>query len=83
MAMLHKLLPKHSNKNTAMVVEDFLLKIQPDYAHANKSITRPADAIPLGQADVYSSPIELKQKDVFDYPIQMASQTSAQEWISY
>lgn len=76
MAMLHKLLPKHSNKNTAIVVEDFLLKLQPQYAHANKSITRQPDAIPLGQANVYANPIELKQRDVFDAPIQMASQST-------
>ncbi len=71
--MLQKLLPMHSNKNTAIVVENFLLNLQPEYAHLNKSITRPADAIPLGQANVYPNPIELKQQDVFDYPIQMAS----------
>ena len=69
MAMLHKLLPNHSNKKTAIAAEDLLMKLQPQYAHANKSITHPTEAIPLGQANVYPDPIELKQKDVFDYPI--------------
>ena len=59
MQMLHKLLPKQANTKTAIVVEEFLHKIQHDYPK-NNSVTYEQQAIPLRQADVYPEPIQLK-----------------------
>ena len=53
MNMLHKLLPKQANKQTAIVVEEFLHKIQPEYPK-KISVTYENPPIPLRQADVYS-----------------------------
>ncbi len=68
MQMLHKLLPKQSNQKTAIVVEEFLHKIQPEYPK-KISVTYEQPAIPLRQADVFPDPIQLKQADVFDSAI--------------
>ena len=74
MNMLSKLLPSHKNKQTALAAEDFLLKIQPKYTNLNNQVTYEEPAIPMGQADVFPDPIELKQGDVFDAPIKMQAQ---------
>ena len=72
--MLHKLLPSHPNKSTAIVVEDFLHKLKAENPLHHSVTYESAPAIPMRQADVYPQPIQLKQADVFDSPIQMQSQ---------
>ena len=71
MKMLHKLLPSHPNKQTALYAEDFLLNIQSEYVTNSKQVTYDSSqsAIPLRQADVYPNPIELKDGDVYESPI--------------
>lgn len=73
MNMLHKILPTHPSPKTAVVAEDFLLKLKPQYENRHASVTYDSPAIPMGQADVYPNPIEMKDGDVFDSPIQMQS----------
>jgi len=70
--MLHKLLPSHPNKKTALVAEEFMKKLNPDY-QLKVTYDSSQSAIPLRQADVYPDPIEMKQADVFDSPIMMQS----------
>ena len=69
MQMLHKILPKQ-NKHTAIIVEDFMQQLQPEYPE-KISVTYSNPAIPLRQADVLSEAIPLNQADVFDAPIKM------------
>jgi hypothetical protein len=55
--MLHKLLPSHPNKSTAIVVEDFLHKLKAENPLHHSVTYESAPAIPMRQADVYPQPI--------------------------
>ena len=67
MSMLNKLLPDHSNKKTAAIAQEFLMKIK-----TNKQLPpNESEAIPMKDKEVYDHPIPLGQKDVIDEVIVM------------
>ena len=77
MKMLHKLLPTNQGNQTGAMIQKFMSNLQPEYPNKiSISYERPGadaaaipmpmdsgDPIPMGQADVYSAPIQMSDQD--------------------
>ena len=72
MKMLHKILPgQKAGSQTALLIEKFMCALQPEYPNkisvtyerpglSSEAIPMPMNPIPMGQADVYKEPIQMR-----------------------
>ena len=64
MKMLHKILPNQENKQTRAIIQNFLLKLQPDYPKKiSVSYERNGDPIPMPMDSGEPIPMEMFKGD--------------------